>query len=98
MEGDTAVRLLLTGSVADAQGFLVLGWSQADVPFMGGTLFPSPDLVLPLVLDGQGEAVLEGRWPKGVPSGLVLWCHAWVADPTGPQGLLASNGLTGTAN
>lgn len=98
MQGDTVVRVLLTESVAGAQGFLVIGWSQADVSFKGGALFPSPDLVLPLVMDSRGEAVLEGRWPTGVPSGLLLWFHGWVADPTGPQGFLASNGLTGTAN
>jgi len=98
MLGDTTVRLRLSTAPPMATTVLVIGFAQADLPFQGGVLLPSPDVVLPGATDDAGSWTLEGRWPAGVPGGFVTWFQAWIVEPAAPFGLEASNGLSGTAN
>ena len=54
-----------------AEATLVLGSAGLFAPFKGGTLVPTPDVLLPgIVLDGTGGFVAPFAWPAGVPSGL----------------------------
>lgn len=72
---------------------LVLGASGAALPFKGGTLSPSPDLIVAgLPLDVDGELALPTTWP-GLPVGASIWLQAWAADGVGPAGWSATNGL-----
>ncbi|MCB9898031.1 MAG: hypothetical protein H6825_08510 [Planctomycetes bacterium] len=90
----TPWSLRLRGGPPSATTFLVLGLAQIDVPFKGGVLVPSPDLVLGgLPLDGAGDLTLTGTWPTGVPSGALLAFQCWMPDAHGPVGFGASNGV-----
>ena len=86
-----------------ARAFVVAGLSHAELPFKGGLMVPEPDaLVGPLVLDASGELDLDIPWPVGQPAGLCvvqqpcLFVQAWMQDPSGPKGWVASQGLATT--
>lgn len=89
----------VTFSVARAKPLapaaLFAGLSQAMLPFKGGTLVPSIDVLLPMfVTDSKGRIELGLPWPAGVPSGIELTLQWWFADATGPKGFTASNALS----
>lgn len=91
------VALTLTGALESAQTTLVIGLSTLALPFKGGTLWPAPDALLPgFFTTSAGELALAGNWPGGIPSGLTFTFQMWMVDATGPAGMAASNGLTGT--
>ncbi|MHC5209611.1 MAG: SUMF1/EgtB/PvdO family nonheme iron enzyme [Planctomycetota bacterium] len=91
-------RLDLTAALPGSTTNLVIGLSVLGLPFKGGVLVPSPDLlVLGLPVDGLGAHQLSFAWPPGVPSGITLVFQHWATDPGGPAGFAASNGLSGTA-
>lgn len=78
--------------------YLFVGLQQLGVPFHGGVLVPSPDLVVPHVVDTSGgsgwELQFQGSWPAGMPSGTVLFAHWWVlVESTLPDAILASNAV-----
>lgn len=91
------VTLTLTNGLPVASSALVMGLSSITAPFKGGLLVPAPDLIVSgLTLDAAGSLTLGDRWPAGVPAGVTVWFQSWVNDPVAPQGLAASNGLSGT--
>lgn len=74
--------------------WLFLGTSRIDAPLFGGTLVPTPTVVIgPFSLDANGGFEFGAPWPAGVPSGVGLWMQAWSVDAGGPQGFAATNGL-----
>ena len=79
-----------------AQATFVLGLTQIDAPFKGGTLVPTPSLLLPLVTSAAGSASIPFVLPSGLPSGTEFCSQLWVADATATFSLSASNGLLGT--
>ncbi|GJM20218.1 MAG: hypothetical protein DHS20C15_01330 [Planctomycetota bacterium] len=76
---------------------LLSGLGLEQLPFKGGVLVPTPDLLLNALLalpvNAQGEQALSFAWPADVPTGTKLYLQHWVADPAGPFGFSASNGL-----
>jgi hypothetical protein len=76
-----------------APAFLVLGATPLLAPFKGGVLVPEPASLAALTTSPSGRIILTGTWPAGVPAGLQLVLQYWIADPTGPAGFAASNGL-----
>lgn len=72
---------------------LVVGLAQANLPFKGGLLVPTPSLLLPLVLDGAGALQLATQWPAGIPSGTMLWLQVWAPEPEALHGFVASDAL-----
>jgi hypothetical protein len=91
-----AVELLngLPGGLAT----IVLGATQADLPFKGGTMVPFPTVLLfGNPMDGDGTAAVAGHWPPGIPSGLSIYLQWWFADGGGVAGRAASSGLRLTA-
>ncbi|MCB9896699.1 MAG: S8 family serine peptidase [Planctomycetes bacterium] len=87
-------HLDLTHAARNVPVTLVLGLSQLGAPFKGGTLVPSPDLIVGgLVTNGVGALAISSTWPAGVPSGASLWLQEWIADATGPVGFTATNGV-----
>ena len=98
LEPDSAVTLSLADAPKSAATVLAVGLSRLDLPFLGGTLVPSPDVPLfGLVTDGAGGLVLAGTWPTGVPTGLELFLQAWIDEPGNTWGMAATNGLRGVA-
>ena len=85
----------LGGTLAATPAWLILGLSEFDAAFRGGTLVPAPALIVPLVTDAEGALSLSTTWPVGLPPGLSLWLQAWIPDAGGPQGWAASNAVVG---
>jgi hypothetical protein len=74
--------------------FWIVGSSPLNAPFKGGVMVPDPDLLLfGLSTNGTGGMSLSSPWPAGIPAGISLWYQVWLADPAGPAGFSASNGL-----
>lgn len=96
LEGDTTVSLSLSKALPGATTNLVVGASELGLPFYGGVLCPSPDLLLlglPVGDDGTFEAA--GNFPSGAPAGIPLYLQFWTDDPGGPFGYSASNCVRG---
>ena len=90
LEPDSPFVVGIDGAEPSSPGVLVIGFALLDLDVLGGTLVPSPDVLLPIATDGAGGAELAGRWPAGAPSFWSLWMQAWIADPHGPQGFSAT--------
>ncbi len=96
LSGGNTISLDITGAAAAAPTWLIIGASEALVPFKGGTLVPTPDAVIgPLITDAAGELELAGTYPVTFPPA-TLFFQAWVVDATGNHGFAGSPGLTGT--
>jgi hypothetical protein len=91
--GET-VALKLTQAATNAPASLIIGFTQLDAPFKGGTLVPTPSLILSgLTTSGAGALALSATWPAGIPPGFSTVFQYWIHDPAGPAGFAASNGL-----
>lgn len=98
LQPNTNVSLLLEYARPNSIAFLFIGTNAVNLPLLGGTLVPSPDLTFgPLALPQNGILALPGIWPAGIPSGVAIHFQSWIADAEGPQGVSASNGLRATA-
>ena len=84
----------LTQAKAVATTYLVAGTSPIFFPLFGGTLVPSPQVVVPLSTDAGGAASFTANYGPGSLVGLQLYFQYWVVDSTGPQGFTASSALT----
>jgi hypothetical protein len=95
--GGTPVTLQVHGGQPNSAATLVVGLTDIEAPLKGGTLVPSPDILIAgLATDPLGDLVLVGAWPDGVPAGVSFYVQAWISDGTAPQGLSASDALRGT--
>lgn len=74
---------------------LIVGANQANVPFLGGLLVPSPDLVLTFTTDANGAIDLPFTLPAAVPAGVSLYAQDWILEAGGT--IAATNGLQLTA-
>jgi YVTN family beta-propeller protein len=91
------VTLTLTGALENSITHLVIGSSIINLPFKGGIMVPSVDVLVSGIPTGpSGTVVLSGPMAPGLPSGFTLVFQYWTADPAGPVGFSASNGLGGT--
>jgi hypothetical protein len=86
-------RLALRGASPSAPGWIVAGFSLLELPLLGGTLVPFPDVHAPILATAQGSLDLTFPWPALAP-GTELTAQAWFFDPGAPQGWSASNALT----
>ncbi len=94
----TPVTIELTRAVPNSTAALIIGLSRVDLPFMSGTLIPSPDLIIfNLPTDANGSFSVTANWPAAIPSGTKVYLQYWVTDGTAPAGFSASNGIEGTA-
>lgn len=78
--------------------YLILGGSAVYLPFKGGTLVPSPDTVLPVIVDHTGASGwtlnFSGTWPAGIPAGSETFAHWWIdVDGVFFDVIMASNAL-----
>jgi hypothetical protein len=98
LTGGSANQVDVGRGLPGASAWFVLGLSELSAPFKGGVLVPTPDIVLDgFVIGGTGTLSVPFAWPAGVPSGDVLVVQAWIADPAGPKGFAATNGLEAKA-
>lgn len=95
-EGSLGSLNLTGGPPLGTTNFFV-GLSALNLEFKGGVFVPSPNLMIfGLPLDIDGSLTLGFVWPAGIPSGISFYFQHWMADPGGPAGYAASNGLKGT--
>ncbi len=86
--------LLLEDVPALKTGLLFVSLQEGAAPFKGGTLYAVPVAALfPIAVDAQGSLQLDAVLPAATPPATVIVVQAWFADPSGPQGALASNGV-----
>ena len=89
-----SVVLALSEAKPASPAALVVGLSQAAVPFKGGLLVPAPTLILMgLLTSGSGGLALAATWPASVPAGVQVFFQMWVADAGGPAGFAGSNAI-----
>lgn len=89
-----AVALDVTGALPFAPAFLIFGLSELGAPFKGGTLVPTPDIILSgLNVASNGSLSLASTWPAGIPAGIPLVVQLWISDNGGPFAYAASNGI-----
>lgn len=96
--GDQPIELAVRDAAPFAPAMLVIG-SPLPQPLLGGTLVPSPDILLaPLMTDALGNLGVQGRWPPlplfQVPFGTEYAFQSWIWDATGPSGFTASNAVS----
>ena len=85
----------VTNAVEVSSGAYVVGLSAWGQPFLGGTLVPSPDILLPLITDSAGDSTLSVLLPAELPQGFTGYVQAWINDPLTPGGMSATNSLRG---
>jgi hypothetical protein len=96
LAGDPVTLTLVRGK-SNGTATLVIGLGLLLLPFKGGTLVPTPDIVIGgLPLNAAGALALSAPWPAGIPSGLSFCFQHWIPDAAGPGGFAASNGLLAT--
>lgn len=88
----------LAGAAPASIATLVVGLSAVDLPFLGGTLVPNPQVLVPLPTSAEGGAALPFVLPVALPAATSLYFQFWIADPGAASGLSASNGVQGSAN
>ncbi|MEZ5965263.1 MAG: hypothetical protein R3F56_15625 [Planctomycetota bacterium] len=76
----------ITHETSGQAAVIVFGLSTINVPFLGGTIVPSLDVVWPTVAGGSGV-----RLP--LAPGIPLYAQAWVLEPGIPSQLMASPAL-----
>lgn len=95
-EEDTDVTIYLSNAPPSAYTAFFFGFSRIDIPFLGGTLVPNPDvLFLGLPTDGAGEISITDTIPSGTPAGIDAWSQFFILEnaSTKPKTWVASNGL-----
>lgn len=92
------VTLALSGALESAPAALVVGFSELNLRFKGGTLVPSLTAVFASLFSSPaGSLLLSSTWPAGVPAGQPIYAQFWIADPAAPNGFAASNAVVGVA-
>ena len=94
LEPTTTVQVRAIDTAPSAPAWLVFGASQLGLPLFGGTLVPSPDLVVPLTSSASGQVLFSQGWPAAVPAGLSTFWQCWILDGGAVQGVAATGGLT----
>jgi len=99
LKPNTVVTLFAQDVPANGLVTLVAGLVRIDLPFRGGVLVPSPDLVVPgFVSDSSGNFEAGFLLPHNVPMGTDFYLQGWAAEPLSPTGLVSTNGLQATSN
>jgi endonuclease/exonuclease/phosphatase family metal-dependent hydrolase len=89
--GDTA-DFLLEDALPGADAWLILGFSSLFAPFSGGTLVPTPDILIgPFSVNGSGEVLIPAVPGGGGPAD--AWIQFAVLDGGATFGRAFSNGL-----
>jgi len=98
---DTSWTLSLVDANPSSAAWLIVSPAILSAPFKGGTMVPDPGVSAVFLLLGTsplGRIVFGGDWPAGIPAGVPLVMQYWIADPAGPVGWAASNGVTRVTN
>ena len=96
LDGGSTVTIDGIGLPPATTAMLVVGISAWVVPFGGGVLVPSADILAPLAT-GPGGAVSVSAPvpPAGLPPGVPFWLQAWAFEPAAPGGFVSTNAVKG---
>lgn len=98
LAAQTPMTLSLQQAAPNAPAFLIIGLQSGSTPLLGGTLVPSPDVVLDLSpTSASGSIDLLAAWPSGIPVGIDYYFQYWIGDNAGPFGASASNAVRATS-
>ena len=92
--GGGTLAFTIVGGKPKAAALVVVGLEATPQPWKGGTLWPAPQIVLPLLLDLAGSGTLTIPIPGGHPSQQAVFAQGWVADAGAPAGLAATPAVT----
>jgi hypothetical protein len=95
--GGDLMALTLSSALESSIAAVVVGLGEINIPFMGGVMVPSIDLLIWVPTSPTGFFETAVPWPEGAPSGSTLTFQFWVVDAAGPFGLSASNAVRATA-
>lgn len=92
----TTVRL--TDGIPNGTANLIIGLTPANLAFLGGTLVPTPDvIVFGLPIDANGTLEFTANWPAAAPAGTKVHMQYWNDDLGAPFSYSASNAVVGTS-
>jgi hypothetical protein len=92
--GGELASLTIADGLPGSSVFLVLGFTQLELPLKGGVLVPDPVFLFdPIPLDGAGGLHLPFVWPVGQPSDLPLVMQGWIPDAAAVKNFASTNGL-----
>lgn len=94
---DSHNSLLLSNALEGAQAYAVIGLSVLNAPFKGGVMVPTPEFLVPLQVNREGNASFNFLWRANLPVGLQIAYQMWIQDAAAPSGYAASNGLQSTS-
>lgn len=97
LSAGSPLTLTLSNAAPNSQSLFVAGVSQINLPFFGGTMVPSLDVLFFVPTGVGGGFVLPTSWPVGVPANSSIFMQTWVINgsSTGVNG--ASNALRAVA-
>ncbi|MFT7462932.1 MAG: hypothetical protein ACI9EF_001274 [Pseudohongiellaceae bacterium] len=88
------ITLSAAGALPLTPAFLIVGTSQLNAPFKGGTLVPSPDVILSGFSSAtDGTSTVAAPWPAGIPAGIPIVAQFWFSDTGGVFSFSATNGV-----
>jgi hypothetical protein len=90
-----AFTIDITGLPPSQVGYLFLGFNTLFADFKGGSLGPTPDVLI-LLGTGTGTLSLPGGMPAGSPGNFSFYLQMWTPDAGGPHGADATNTLQAT--
>ncbi len=93
LKAGTPVTISLTNAAQSSPTLFVVGLSQINVPFEGGIMVPSLDLITTIPTDANGSIVIPAVWPAAIPPNLSVYMQYWVLNSTSTAVNGASNGL-----
>jgi hypothetical protein len=92
--GNDLATLNLSQAKPNTFPFLVIGLSQINAPFKGGTLVPALQFLLNMPpTDGTGAMSLSAPWPAGLPSCIDLYFQYVIPDAAAVKGFALSNAV-----
>ncbi len=90
--GDSGA-LHLTSAIPSDNAFLVVGIAELGAPLKGGTLVPSPDIVINLITGTDGAFTLPFTDVPDFGLAFDVYAQVWQPDRSAVKNFAASNGL-----
>ena len=86
-----------TNLPASTAAHLVIGAGLLGVPFKGGVIVPTVDVIVRKPTGAFGVHETSLVWPVDAPSGSEIYFQTWTIDPTAPEKFSASNAVFATS-
>ena len=96
LAGGTLATLALSNAQPGSPALLVVGLTSLGLPFKGGVMVPSLDVLIGATTSPAGAITVSATWPGSLPTATHVWFQWWISDAGGPAGFAASNALLAT--